>query len=278
MFQLAGTGASAARLRLVFGEDIAVRVKVEDVEHSFTAVTSYVHMGTSVNPAASMAHEAARRAAAMHVHFGPARKRVYANPRMGRAPKMVFAESLAFSRLFFGVGPWGTLRDTEAARMRGAYLSLLRVVTRKVQSPGVEQRYTNDQVAADADVLSFDARLALHRARYAVRLMRHAPGHAVRLVVLAHEGPRSWSKALARDLSLLQSHGGGFDDMPDPRADLCAWLLAFRSDPDKWRSAVKRGFARMRGAPAVVATATPAPAPPPRRLGWWSVPAVRAPV
>ena len=68
---------------------------------------------------------------------------------------------------------------------------------------------------------------------------------------------------------MLRAHVDTFDDMPDPRDDLPAWLRAFRHEPVRWRAAIERGFARMRGAPAVTPAqrASPLPPPPASALG-----------
>ena len=124
-------------------------------------------------------------------------------------------------------------------------MNVLRAISNKFNRLD-KPHFTNQQVLADVEFLSFESRLIIGRIKYAIRFACSAPRPLVRLVLLSRQNTKSWIYTLAEDSSRLRIAFDFLQHMPDPKVSIYDWFAFFSSDPNGSQSLVRKISARLK--------------------------------
>ena len=192
-----------------------------------------------------MRQETAARAAAMRSHFGPARKRVYANKSLSIQTRRSLSETLCHTRLFHNAGTWNRLEAADRTRMRTAYMQVMRCVAGMAHHAASERHWTDDQVAVHSEQGTVEDKMLEARVRYYVRFAVKAPRSLRQMAAAAAAAPRSWMSQLQDDLGRLMAlEPEPLSDLPHPCNGTDKTLACMAERPGVRRSRLLRAVRR----------------------------------
>lgn len=181
--------------------------------------------------------DAKARAASMMKAYVLISYRVFANHSLDVGLRLRLADSLLFSRLFFGTETWlsedaPAIRTLHAARMR---------VLRRIAGCSRHQPLENTTDEQVLQTLGCNSTAAIVKQRMLVALssaLVRGP-MALRALLAAHGHKTKYSLRLTSNLRWLRDRAPCLVGWPDPAEDPAPWLDIIRNCPGEWAKVVK---------------------------------------
>ena len=204
MLALAGRHSRTAR-RVLF-QDADPVLRFGDGGFAVHLEDLYRHLGGVVHRGGSMGPEIAARRSAMAGAAGPLRKVVFKRPSLTVRARLIFANSLALSRLLFNAQIWGRLSRAQARGLHADWVNVLRGVTGQRCDDPTRDRVPEAAVFAKLAVPDIEIRLRIARLRYLPRLLGHGPPQLLCVLDSLLAAGAGWPAMLCEDLEWMRPH------------------------------------------------------------------------
>ena len=235
--QLRGQGARNARRKL-FSMPKGVPVLSEaGPAESLPLVPAYKHLGVRVTANNSLLPEIKQRIAAAWVSFRQGKTKVFRSKRISLERKGAILASHVLSKLTFGSGAWGPLRQGEMTLFARTVISMYR------QCLGIA--YADDQHVTTATICALVRQadpvtlLWSERLRYARQLVSNGPDVLWALL----KSDSEFMAGMREAFSWLFARVRATVPLPDPAGDWGPWAHVMVSRPGRFRGLVKRAKA-----------------------------------
>ena len=205
--------------------DGRLRLRVPHRRIQIDVVESYKHLGTFTSLRdLSMANARHRTSSTMKA-YAPLSWKVFGSAWIEQSYKLLFANTLLFSRLFFGIHVL-VLSPRQLKHLNGTYMVILRRIADEPRFCQTE--HTDRQIREKLQHPAIECILAKMRLAYCARLLRVCPA-ALLAVLHARPGGKSlrWMKQLKNDTELL-------------RPLLPEGFPTLDADPQAWRDLMLR--------------------------------------
>ena len=191
-------------------------------------------MGSMLNPDMNMKPEVSNRTGQMYATSRKLNKRVLQAKEIETPVKLELVGSLLYTRLFYNVGTWPTLKVQQRRTLSRCYMHPLRSVF-DMHNKSSGEHTADAQVLERAKSPPLDSLLRFHRLRLVTRTLRHAPTIVIRLFLLLLKSEGSWPHTIVGDLKWLwQSRDTLYSSMPNPSVEISTWLDAIINNPKSW--------------------------------------------
>ena len=235
--QLRGHGARAARRRLFsLRKGIPVISEAGPTEH-LPLVPEYKHLGVRITANNSLLPEIKQRVAAAWVAFRQGKTKVFRSKRISLARKGAILSSHVLSKLTFGSGAWGPLKQGEMTLFARTVVSMYR------QCLGLA--FTDDQHVSTATICALlrqadpTTLLWSERLRYARQLISNGPDVLWALL----RGDSEFMAGMREAFSWLFGWTRATVQLPDPAIAWQPWVQVMTSRPGRFRGLIKRAKA-----------------------------------
>ena len=235
--QLRGPGARAARRKLFSMQNGLPILSESGPAERLPLVPVYKHLGVRVTANNSLLPEIKQRVAAAWVSFRQGKTKVFRSKRLSLERKGAILASHVLSKLTFGCGAWGPLRQGEMALFARTVISMYR------QCLGLafadDQHVTTATICAlvkQADPLTL---LWTERLRYAKQLVANGPDALWALV----KGDASFMSGMREAFTWLYGWIRATTQLPDPASDWEPWDRLMTSRTGRFGGLIKRAKA-----------------------------------
>ena len=204
-------------------------------------VQQYKHVGSVVTASGTLAPEAQARAKSALAAWYKLAANVFGSSHLSVETKSCLAQSLVFSRLYFGCETWpevkpAVLRILEAVQTRAARRILESWNTSGTSASPPHHNTTNIELRKRLKWPSVQCELRRRRLQYLSRLCRHAPRSLLALIQSRPGGHRlPWVNTIIEDLCQLRLfHENKLLELSEP-AD---WYNFILQHPCAWKQLV----------------------------------------
>ncbi|CAE7427571.1 unnamed protein product, partial [Symbiodinium necroappetens] len=235
--QLRGQGAREARRRLFsLKKGIPVLSETGPSEH-LPLVPAYKHLGVRITANNSLLPEIKQRVAAAWVAFRQGKTKVFRSKRISLARKGAILSSHVLSKLTFGSGAWGPLKQGEMTLFARTVVSMYR------QCLGLafadDQHITTATICALLRQADPTTLLWSERLRYARQLVSNGPDVLWALL----RGDSEFMAGMREAFGWLFGWICETVQLPDPALAWQPWVHLMTSRPGRFRGLVKRAKA-----------------------------------
>ena len=194
-----GPGAKALRQNLLREE--VPNIKFGDDESRLRVEGKYRHLGSIQASAGSLNFEIKHRIGLTWGGFRELRQ-VFVRKKYNLGTRLRLAEALLWSKLFFGAGAWGPLKEKQIQQLEKCFFGILRAITG--QKPYKDQKvrpWSNEKILAYFCIEDIPTRLAGHRLLYGKRMWAHGGESLLKAVNFEKKVcPGSWLEGLESDV------------------------------------------------------------------------------
>ena len=167
-------------------------------------------MGTLSARSGAMTHEVKARVTSMYDVLTKARASVFSNSHLPVPAKLRYTTSLLFSRLMFDAGTWQALRTSDLRKLRHAYMSPLRSLTRMTNSKRNEGNSTSVRVLQEVEQPKIESKLRSMRLKCFKSLVHYRCFVHLRLVFALLPVKDSWINTIIDDIDIIRMHNTVF--------------------------------------------------------------------
>ena len=232
-----GRGATAIRRKL-FQEDrcrLALDTPLPD-DPALKLVASYKHLGGLLTHGSKLHPEVRHRVAQGMAAYNTYRTKVYNNPQVPVATRMVVLRSTSLSAIHYNAATWTDYTNKAIQSWHSGHLSLYRRVLHGTMPFEQIRHLRDEEVLQLVHEPSPREQLSLLRLRWFGAAMQYdTPTFWATLAI-----EKRWLQLISQDLNWMYRQIQGFTTLPDPQDDLLAWHLLMRQSPGKWKGLVKR--------------------------------------
>ena len=232
-----GRGATAIRRKL-FQED-RCRLNLETPlpdEPALKLVASYKHLGGILTHGSKLIPEVRHRIAQGLAAYNTYRTKVYNNPKVPIATRMVVLRSTSLSAIHYNAATWTDFTNKAIQSWHAGHLSLYRRVLHGTMPFEQIRHLRDDEVLQLVDEPSPREQLSLLRLRWFGAAMQYeTPTFWATLAI-----EKKWLQLLTQDLTWMYTQLQGFTTLPNPQDDMLTWHLLIRQTPGKWKGLIKR--------------------------------------
>ena len=235
--QLRGPGARAARRKLFSIKGGIPILSETGPAENLPLVPVYKHLGVRVTANNSLLPEIKQRVAAAWVSFRQGKTKVFRSKRLSLERKGAILASHVLSKLTFGCGSWGPLRQGEMTLFARTVISMYR------QCLGLA--YADDQHVTTATICALvkqadpSTLLLTERLRYAIQLVANGPDALWALV----KGDANFMSGMREAFTWLYGWIRATTQLPDPASDWEPWARLMTSRTGRFGGLIKRAKA-----------------------------------